>query len=200
MPFIDPNADFREAQAVAAVPLGRAGVVIDGRLHPYASIGSRIAATAIDVAAYRFGLVFVLMLCAWIITFTSLSGHGGDGISAPALTVCVAYIVACFGPLTYRGAGQSFGKGIMGIRVVAEDGSPARLGSVLLRETPWRALPLIVVPIGLFPTVFDVALAAIAIVVVLAGAANPRSQTFYDRLARTVVVHEDPVRLEPRPA
>ncbi|MDO9354577.1 MAG: RDD family protein [Solirubrobacteraceae bacterium] len=197
MPFIDPNADFREAQAAAAIPVGRPGVVIDGRLHPYAPIGWRITATVMDLVAYRLGLVLVLMLCAWVITLTSLGGGGGDGISVPALSICVVYIVASFGPLTYRGGGQSLGKRMIGIRVVNEDGSPAPLRTVLLRETPWRALPLILIPIGLVPTIFDLVLAGIGIVFALLATANPRTQTFYDRLAHTVVVHEDPVRLEP---
>lgn len=197
MPFIDPNADARQAQAVAAIPVGRPGVVVDGRLHPYASIGSRILATTIDLIVYRVGLMLVLVLCGFLLLLTSLGGKGTDGTSLPALAICVVYIALCFGPLTFRGHGQSVGKRMLGIRVLHEDGTPAAFGRVLLRETPWRALPLIVLPIQAAPSVFDVGLAAVGIIVALLATANPGRQTFYDRLAHTVVVEENPVPLEP---
>jgi uncharacterized RDD family membrane protein YckC len=193
MAFIDPFAAIREEQAAAAIPEGHAGIVIAGRLHEYAPIGSRILATVIDVVAYKLGLVLVLVLCAYLVVLTSLDGDGGD--SGAPLAVCVGYIVICFGPLTYRGAGQSVGKRIVGLRVVRPDGAPAPLGSVLLRELPWRALPLVVLPIQATPSAFDLWLAIGAVVIALLANANPLRQTFYDRLADTVVVNEDPIRI-----
>ncbi|MEH3053841.1 MAG: RDD family protein [Patulibacter minatonensis] len=191
MAYIDPFAAIREEQAAAAVPKGHSGVVIAGRLHEYAPIRSRVAATVIDVVAYKLGLVLVLLLGAWVVALTSLDGDGGT--STAALAICVGYIVMCFGPLTYRGAGQSVGKRIAGLRVVRWDGARASLGSVLLRELPWRALPLIVLPIQATPSSSDLWLAMGGVVIALLATADPLRQTFYDRLAGTVVVNEDPI-------
>lgn len=195
----DVFADLREAHAAAAVPAGRPGVVIDGRLHPFAPVGSRVCATLIDLVVFKAILVAFLVVCAYLFALTEVRYGTYAPAAVPAMLVCVAYAMVFFGPLTWRGNGQSLGKRMMGVRVTRIDGMPASLGRTMLRETPWRAVPLLALPIHAVPARPDVILALVGLLVVCVAALDSRRMAFYDHVAGTVVIDESPVPLTPAP-
>lgn len=137
------------------------GLDLDLRL---AGIGSRGGALSLD-------LVLQAVLMALVSLVGSLFAELGVAFAA------IAGFLVVFGyPIVAEGfaGGRTFGKAIMGIRVVAHDGSPATFLDVVVRN--------LVRLIDALPGTYFVGLVAVL--------ASPRAQRLGDMAAGTLVVHE----------
>ena len=176
-----------------------------------------IAHTTARISAY---LVDTIVLLALILVFFVLGGAVlllSAGESDPSDTALVTTIVIFSGGslLTWTGLnlalmrwrGQTAGKYVVGIRVVAEDGSPPGLGRIAIR---WFGLhPLLFHPLLLLPwtmltllsvdfafrggIIVVIGLAALAVLSPIVNAASllldPGRRALHDRLAGTIAVH-----------
>jgi uncharacterized RDD family membrane protein YckC len=137
---------------------------------PLAGVGTRLAAALIDMAIMAaFGmLVFLLAMV-------------GAGIGAEEVTLPAAFALMCLlpvlGPMFFeaRWRGQTPGKRVMSLRVIARDGTPASGGQLFLRNV-LRLVDFL--PFGYFA-----GLAAMF--------ASSQSQRLGDLVGGTVVVRED---------
>lgn len=129
----------------------------------YAPLWRRAVAAVADAV--------VLLLLGWPVAvgMGSTTGTGYELSGPPALLVVVLWLAYYAG--TEAGWGATLGKRLMGIRVVAEDGSPVDLGAAVVRNV------LRVVDALLFYLVGS-----------LVALASPRRQRLGDQLARTAVV------------
>lgn len=193
MAYIDPHAHLRPTEPVAAA--GESTVQTEFATHAVASMPARCAAGLIDLALIQ-ALFFLMAPLLSLFLAMDVVRTGGTSTVGPILRVLILLIlIAWWGPVTARNGGQSPGKRLMGLRVLREDGSRAPLDAFLLRETAWRALPFLVLPVPLFPNLWLAGMLAAAVLSLAFAAEEPLKQTWYDRLSRTVVVRAEPVPL-----
>jgi uncharacterized RDD family membrane protein YckC len=101
---------------------------------PLASWGSRVGATLID------WLILIVPIAVLVALVIAVAYSSGIGAVALGVFSGVAYLVALllYAPLLMaregNGNGQSWGKQIVGIRVVRDVGQPFDFGSAFLRE------------------------------------------------------------------
>lgn len=194
MAFIDPHEDLRPVSAMAE--LGSSSVLIGGRVHLLASPRERAVAGFIDFACYRF-VLFILSAFWLIAVLLHAAAHDGfEGTPPTIIAFYFGFTLLFFGPMTWRSGGQSVGKRFIGLRVVQSDGSPLRLRSALIRETLFRAAPLLLLlPLRTLPSPLDIALLAAGLVALRMASSRPDRQAWWDRAAGTLVVHHDPLPL-----
>lgn len=193
MAWIDPYEHFRDAANRASNEFdGPALESAEGRL-AMAPVQKRLLASAIDLALFRLAGVLLAMLWFWLdaLHFAgNVPMHGGVPLTIVVLFDGAALLF--FGPLTWRQHGQSPGKRFVGLRVVTQAGQPAPLHALLIRETLWRAVPLLVLPLHVLPSVLDAGLLAVGAIALLLPI-GPDGEPFYDQLAGTQVVLEAPI-------
>lgn len=194
MPFIDPYDDLRPT--VPVMPADAPWVDVGGRPHELAPTRARVYAGLVDFACYR--LVLIVLAAFWAVVGV-LHSVRGDALHGPPPVVVVLYVgftLVFLGPLTWRNGGQSVGKRLLGIRVVRTDGSPVTLSTVLVRETLFRAVPLLVLPLHTLPSLLDVVLLGIGLACLLYGSDLEDRRTVWDQVAGTVVVRHAAVPLD----
>jgi uncharacterized RDD family membrane protein YckC len=128
-----------------------------------AGIGSRSAALLVDLLAQA--------LLIWLIGLLATVLSGGLGVAA----VAIGSFAVLFGyPTLFEGlrSGRTPGKALLGIAVVADDGSPVRLQQALIRN--------VVRFVDILPGTYLVGLIAVL--------ATPRNQRVGDLAAGTLVV------------
>src|SRR4051794_28368417 len=96
---------------------------------PVARLGSRTLAVAIDLFI-EFCLLFSLVLAFAALPFDLDSDLAGTFVLLMVLAVLIGYPVLT----TVLCHGRTFGKMIMGLRVLRDDGGPASFTAVLMRE------------------------------------------------------------------
>lgn len=199
MAFIDPYAHLRPTEQ--EVPPGMAVIRVDGQLHAVAPLERRFLAVMLDLVLFRVALVPVAVMGGFL---GALEVARGTPTATPILAVAayVALVLWWWGPLTFRGHGQSPGKRLLGLRVVTNDGGPPSLGRLVLRELPWRAPPFFLLPISPLPAPLDLLAVALGGLALLSATDDPRRRTLYDRMAGTAVVLHDPLPMAapPEPA
>lgn len=165
--------------------------------YPVASMGVRFAAGLLDVVLIQL-LLLVMAPVLGIFLAADLLKTGGTSTVGPVVRLLiVGILIAWWGVLAARGDGQSVGKRLLGLRVLREDGSRAPLDAFLLRETAWRALPFVVLPVPLLPNLWLAGMLGVAALSLAFAAEEPLKQTWYDRLSRTVVVRAEPLPMGP---
>ncbi len=162
-----------------------------------------------DTAIHRSVAAFidVLPFVPLILVAGVLRASGADMASGVA-TAVLAPLPALIAFALHARAGQTFGKQVCGIRVVANsDGARPSLRQSLLRGGPELALGLIIGAGELATTVGDTSwswagwasdvacfvLPAWVVVSSAAALSDPRRRALHDRLAGTVVIREDTV-------
>lgn len=147
-----------------------------------ADAGSRLAAGLVDVFVL---IVLSLLLVLAVVALSSLDRTGLSGFFGGLVIGGLAFLWVGYHVLFHRFAeGQTPGKMLASIRVVAVDGYPPSFLALLLRGLIWPievvvTLPL---PIGLYVIAF-----------------TPRRQRLGDLVAGTVVVHARARRAPPEP-
>lgn len=101
----------------------------------------RALALAID------GVVFGLVHASFSALATVLIGPGseGDGGGHPSVLLFTLLFTAAYATVLHAVAGQTIGKSLVGVRVVALDGAPLTAGPALLR---YLAYYISVIPLG----------------------------------------------------
>jgi uncharacterized RDD family membrane protein YckC len=101
----------------------------------------RALALAID------GVVFGLVHASFSALATVLIGPGseGDGGGHPSVLLFTLLFTAAYATVLHTVAGQTIGKSLVGVRVVALDGAPLTAGPALLR---YLAYYISVIPLG----------------------------------------------------
>ncbi|MDH4074637.1 MAG: RDD family protein [Acidimicrobiia bacterium] len=148
---------------------------------------NRIGARVID------GIVWIVLLAvvAYLVTGTSGIGLRADGVSYTAhliATVIGTALVTAYEVLMVLTRQATLGKVALGLKVTRQDGSPPGRNDALLRAAPF-ALPLILAALaGGLGWLFVVLSVLIGVGSVVLLFIDPRRQTVWDKLARTVVV------------
>jgi uncharacterized RDD family membrane protein YckC len=152
----------------------------------YAPWWQRASAFLIDVSAVLTAILTVAVPIFVLAGFRNSNPSQSEAawlaaaLFSAALVAGVTYAIVLEG-----GSGQTFGKRALGIRVLAEDGSPCGYGRASSRELLGRVL------IGGFAWLFVLP----GILSYLAAAWDPQRQTWHDRIGETIVVrveHPDP--------
>ncbi len=137
-----------------------------------ADAGARIAAGIVDLVVV-FVLAMFLIVVVTLIASVDIAGLGGflAGLVLGGVLLLVLGYDALFHQFAH---GQTPGKMLLGIRVVANDGYPPSFLALVLRALLWPVdvFPIFVMPIGIFVIAF-----------------TPRRQRLGDLVAGTVVVH-----------
>jgi uncharacterized RDD family membrane protein YckC len=152
----------------------------------YAPWLQRASALLIDVSAV---LTAVLTVAAPIFVLAGFRNSGPSQREAAWLTAALfsaALVVGAAYAIVLEGhSGQTFGKRALGLRVLAEDGSPCGYGRACSRELLGRVL------IGGFAWL----LVLPGLLSYLAALWHPQRQTWHDQIGQTIVVrveHPDP--------
>ncbi len=149
--------------------LGALDVTID---LPLASVGSRGLAHLLDMLVAALGALILLGTVALIF------GSAPDSETWLLVTILVIGFFllqwTIFAVFEIAMDGQSLGKRLMRLRVVADDGSRASLGALLLRN--------LARPVDMFPGTYGIGVPIMAL--------HPRSKRLGDLIAGTVVVRE----------
>ena len=156
-----------------AVSLGRLEVETADHVilrYDLAGGGNRGFAALVD-----FTLVTLIFIAAFV-AFTSLMGLQSAFIPLAGLVVLVTFAIAWsyFVLLEWIWNGQTIGKRIFGLRVIADDGAPAGFIAVLVRN--------LVRVIDFLPGFYGLGLLAIVV--------SSRSQRLGDLAARTMVTQD----------
>jgi uncharacterized RDD family membrane protein YckC len=107
---------------------------------PLAGWWSRVGATLLD------GLILLLPMALIIVLAVAVAQGSNGGAAAVIIIGVLGYLFAVlfYAPLTMQRDGvhngQTFGKQIVGIRVVRDNGEPFGLGSAFVREFVVKAL------------------------------------------------------------
>jgi uncharacterized RDD family membrane protein YckC len=152
----------------------------------YAPWLQRASAFLIDVSAV---LTAVLTVAAPIFVLAGFRNSNPSQSEAAWLTAALftaALVVGAAYAIVFEGrSGQTFGKRALGLRVLAEDGSPCGYGRACSRELLGRVL------IGGFAWL----LVLPGLLSYLAALWHPLRQTWHDQIGQTIVVrveHPDP--------
>jgi uncharacterized RDD family membrane protein YckC len=147
----------------------------------YAGFGVRLAATLIDFFLFSLlllGTAAVIGFVNWL-TNTRLPDNSNGWLAMLGPYICLDLIIfATYYVVSWSRYGQTWGKNLMGIRIVRVDGSPLRFGNALLR---------------LFGYLVSTAIFGWGFLFV---ALDSRRQGLHDKMAETFVVPDKP----PRPA
>ncbi len=195
MAYIDPHAHLRPTAPV--VPSGQPTVQTEWATYPVASMGARFAAGLLDLVLVQLLLLALTPILTLFLAVEVMHQGDANTVGPVVRLLVVGILAAWWGVLAARGDGQSVGKRLLGLRVLREDGSRAPLDAFLLRETAWRALPFLVLPVPLFPNLWLAGMLGAAVLSLAFAAEEPLRQTWYDRLARTVVVRAEPLPMGP---
>jgi uncharacterized RDD family membrane protein YckC len=164
---VQPSDDFDGEALGTVLSLDNVPVEL-----PVARVGSRVLAALVD-----YVLLTVLMI-AWVFGAIALTGslglRTGWGVAAMLLGL-FALDYGYFALQEVLLSGQTLGKRLLRLRVVARDGAAAGAGALLVRNL----VRLLDVLIG-----------------VLLMAIDPRARRLGDRLAGTLVVHQRPAESE----
>jgi uncharacterized RDD family membrane protein YckC len=181
-----PTTDFA---APAAPPIGDPGqtrfltgeaVHLDVRV---ARLGSRVVARMIDFAlqiVLAFTMFIALMLLLGLATLAGVAVPEDPLVSAILVLVIVSSIIGYPIAMETITRGRTFGKMILGLRVVRDDGGPVTFRQALTRGLVGAAIEfpgLILAPLTWLAT-FPVMLA------------SPQGKRIGDHVAGTVVIHE----------
>jgi len=141
-----------------------------------ADAGARLAAGLVDLVVIAL-LLLLLIFGASILSIYDPTG--ASGFIAGLVVGGIVLVVLGYHVLFHQFAhGQTPGKMLLAIRVVANDGYPPSFLALVLRALVWPidVFPLLILPIGVFAIAF-----------------TPRRQRLGDVVAGTVVVHvKDP--------
>jgi uncharacterized RDD family membrane protein YckC len=148
----------------------------------YGSFWRRLVAAVIDVVPLAL-LVVLLLLVPERYVLAGEPGGNRDSLWSEVLSiVVVAWLLY---PCVALGArGRTFGKYLLDLHVVSDDGAPVTYGRAAMREGVGKVLELVLlVPVGVASGV--------------SLAFDARARALHDRIASTVCVRGAPV---PRPA
>lgn len=169
---------------------------LPGEPEPIGDLGlaepvNRIGARVID------GIVWIVLLLvvAYLVTGTSGIGLRAEGVSYGAhlvATVIGTALVAAYEVLMVMTRRATLGKVALGLRVARQDGSPPGRNEALLRVVPFAAPQLLGALAGGLGWLFVVLSVLIGVGSVVLLFIDPRRQTVWDKLARTVVVGGQP--------
>jgi uncharacterized RDD family membrane protein YckC len=123
-------------------------------------------------AAFVDYMLLVALPVLWLL-LSNVVGDGPAGVSLNTtvwLLVLIVWLVDFLALPLFRG--QTLGKMFAGITIVKTDGSPVRLGTIVLRNVAGYLLTLLTLGIGFF-----------------ISAVNSSGRSLHDYLAGTVVVH-----------
>jgi uncharacterized RDD family membrane protein YckC len=183
-----PSAPTTDFAAPAAPPIGDPGqtrfltgeaVHLDVRV---ARLGSRVVARMIDFVlqiVLAFTLFIAMMILLGLATFAGLAVPEDPLVSAILVLVIVVSIIGYPIIMETVTRGRTFGKMILGLRVVRDDGGPVTYRQALARGLVGAAIEF---P-GLIPVVTGLATFPVMI-------ASPQSKRLGDHVAGTVVIHE----------
>ncbi len=165
---------------------------LPGGAEPVGDLGlaepvNRIGARVID------GIVWIVLLLvvAYLVTGTSGIGLRADGVSYTAhlvATVIGTALVAAYEVLMVLTRQATLGKVAMGLRVSRPDGTPPGRNEALLRVVPFVAPQLLAALAGGLGWLFVVLSVLIGVGSVVLLFIDPKRQTVWDKLAKTVVV------------
>lgn len=165
---------------------------LPGGVEPVGDLGlaepvNRIGARVID------GIVWIVLLLvvAYLVTGTSGIGLRADGVSYTAhlvATVIGTALVAAYEVLMVLTRQATLGKVAMGLRVTRPDGTPPGRNEALLRVVPFAAPQLLAAMAGGLGWLFVVLSVLIGVGSVVLLFIDPKRQTVWDKLAKTVVV------------
>ena len=165
---------------------------LPGETEPVGDLGlaepvNRIGARVID------GIVWIVLLLvvAYLVTGTSGIGLRAEGVSYAAhliATVIGTALVAAYEVLMVLTRQATLGKVALGLRVARQDGTPPGSNEALLRVVPFALPQLLAALAGGLGWLFVVLSVLIGVGSVVLVFIDPRRQTVWDKLARTVVV------------
>jgi oligopeptide/dipeptide ABC transporter ATP-binding protein len=156
---VDTSRDFEELEHTVTV----------------IGFGRRFAATLIDGLIVLFFSFILMGFAALLSIFVASYNPYGDLVGFNALFVLSSILVSAIYYVRFwaKSAGQTIGKGMMGIRVVRTDGSTLSLGKGLLRYVGYIVSGLIF-SLGFIWITFD-----------------GKRQGWHDKMAGTYVIGED---------
>ena len=117
-------------------------------------------------------MVMLMVPVTWLIMSTFF-GDGAGSITIPStvwLLVIIVWIINFIALPLFRG--QTLGKMLAGITILKRDGTPVRLGSIILRNVLGYLLTIITLGIGF-----------------LIAAVTPSGRALHDYIGGTIVVH-----------
>ncbi|NTW14239.1 MAG: hypothetical protein HGA31_04390 [Candidatus Moranbacteria bacterium] len=142
----------------------------DARLR-YAGFLVRLVAMVIDCISIAF---LVFLAASPVAIALTAAGFSTDGISTVIKILWYSVTAVYFIWFTYRN-GATFGKKIVGIRVISVDGKKMDLSQVLLREIVGKFVSNVTILIGYLMAGF-----------------TKRKQALHDKIAATLVIYDRP--------
>jgi uncharacterized RDD family membrane protein YckC len=157
----------------------------------YAPWWRRVSAFLLDTSG-MLTLAFTIFVPIFVLF--GLRDTDADRTQARWLLVCVTVATVVLGlvyAIVLEGrSGQTWGKRAVGIRVVAEDGSPCGYGKAASRELLGRLVVGGIAWLVVLPGLLEY----------LAALWDPRRQTWHDKLGETIVVRVERPLPSPAPA
>ncbi len=153
-----------QSQAIEPVAMPQPLVVQSG----YAGFWLRYLAFVVDIVIL-FIVVNLIRIIFFKFVFAEIYGQPIGPIILFQVTILLVYL-GYFIIFTYKQQ-ATIGKKLLGLRVVAEDGSRLSLGKIIFRETIGKILSLVILGIGYFMAGFTV-----------------KKQALHDKMVGSVVI------------